>query len=156
MDTPHRILCPTDFSECATDAARYAVDLAARLGARVTLLHVYMAPVYALPDGSSFIPGPQTLAELESGARRGLEALRAQLARPEVEIDVDTADGPTAEMIATTALDEKYDLIVMGTHGRTGLRHLLLGSVAEKVVRTAACPVLTVRAAAQPEAQPQP
>ena len=140
-----KILVPTDFSECAEEAATAAVDLAERFGAAVTLLHAHMPPVASVADGGAFIPGPDALAQLAEDARKSLEALKARLARHGVSIDSVSTYGPNSDTIVRYAREGGYDLIVMGTHGRTGLKHLVLGSVAERVVRTAACPVMTVR-----------
>jgi nucleotide-binding universal stress UspA family protein len=144
--TIQRILVPTDFSEASQAAVRYALDLARMLGARVTLLHAYAWPVYpASPDGAAFIPSPSALAELVRAAEADMRELVGRLAEAGVVLDSRTVAGPAPDAILKMARDEAFDLIVMGTHGRTGLRHLLLGSVAERVVRAAGAPVLTIR-----------
>jgi nucleotide-binding universal stress UspA family protein len=150
-----RILVPTDFSEPARAAERYALELADRLGAEVTLLSCYQAPVYALPDGSAIIPDAQTVTTLANAARDGLERERTLLGRPTLPLEV--ADGAPAETIVDMAR-RGFDLIIMGTHGRTGFRHFLLGSVAERVLRLSTVPVLTVHAGAtlEPAATPAP
>jgi len=122
------------------------VPLAQKLGASLTLLHVYQAPGLALPDGLA-IGGPEELAtvarEVDAAMQRWLTDARALGA---ADVKVDTAIGGTAAEIERYAGDGGYDLIVMGTHGRTGLAHALLGSTAEKVVQRAPCAVLTIRA----------
>ena len=146
MQPIKNILAPVDFSAGSEEAATYAVDLAQLLGAKVTLFNAYFYPVgIPFPDGSAYIPSADTVAELAGSAERELRALSDRLQRPGVQIATASADGPAKEIIARVANDGGYDLIVVGTHGRTGLAHLLLGSVAEAVVRTAACPVLTIR-----------
>jgi nucleotide-binding universal stress UspA family protein len=137
-----KILVPTDFSPAATAAARYAVDLAAKLDARVTLMHVYWPTVIGFPDGSVFLSGPIDLANLLDASRRGLEGVKSELPR-DVPIALESRQGAPAETIAEVS--REFDLIVMATHGRSGVSHLILGSVAERVVRTAHCPVVTVR-----------
>jgi nucleotide-binding universal stress UspA family protein len=140
-----RILAPTDFSETSQTAVRYALDLAQKTNARVTLLHAYTLPVYpAGVDGAAFIPSFTALAEPVRMAEAEIGELVARLGPTKVVLDSRTVAGPPADAIIQMARDEAFDLIVMGTHGRTGLRHLLLGSVAERVVRTATTPVLTI------------
>ena len=141
-----KILVPTDFSEASEQAVRYAIDLALKLSARVTLLHVFVPPMYPVgPDGAAFFGGPELFAEMVRASDAQFDRLLTRVRREGVEIDKRTGDGPTAAAIAQTARNENFDMIIMGTHGRTGLKHLLLGSVAELVVRTSTTPVLTVR-----------
>ena len=141
-----RILVPTDFSDASVEAVRYAINLATKLNARITLLHVFAPPIYPIgPDGAAFIPGPEAFAQMYRTSEEQLEQLLAKVRSPGFAIDKRTAEGPIAAAIVQTAADEKVDMIVMGTHGRTGIKHLLLGSIAEAVVRTATTPVLTVR-----------
>lgn len=139
-----KILVPTDFSACSTHAAAEAIELASKLGAKVTLLHAYGLPIYVSPEGGQFLPNPQTLFEVSESARDELLRLKQRVVRPDVEVDCLTEQSPPADAILRIAEQGHYDLVVMGTHGRTGIKHLLVGSVAEKVVRTCATPVLTV------------
>jgi nucleotide-binding universal stress UspA family protein len=135
------ILVPTDFSEPADEALEYARTLGARVGASVHLLHVMQEPLLAegLVAETTIASSPslheQTLAE----ARTGLACRSAGTASAEFTL------GDTVANITAYASRLRADLIVMGTRGRTGMAHLLLGSVAEQVVRTAPCPVITVR-----------
>lgn len=144
MITIRRILVPTDFSDCALPAVRYAAELADKFSAELILLHVVPDAVLALPDAVMPTPAPDLHALTESG-KTGLANLIAaeNLARlnprPEVRIG-----SPAAEIIAA-ATDLHADLVCISTHGRGGLARVLLGSVAELVVRQAPCPVLTVR-----------
>ncbi len=151
------VLIPTDFSDTAAAAAEYGCALAARLGARVTLLNVFSAGVVALPD-AIYAPTEEELEMLAHAARGQLAALAYRLARPDVHIDVVAVEGVASEAIIKYAEEHPGGLIVIGTHGRKGLAHAILGSVAERVVRTAPCPVLTVgRTAAhahEPAARP--
>jgi nucleotide-binding universal stress UspA family protein len=140
-----RILCPIDFSDASRAALETAADLARRFGATLTLLHAYPVPGYTFPDGS-FVASSKMLDELADQARRHLEEwkdIAASLGLPGVEAV--TAVGEPAHEIVTWATAHGADLVVVGTHGRTGLTHALMGSVAERVVRRAPCPVLTVR-----------
>jgi nucleotide-binding universal stress UspA family protein len=144
-----RILVPTDFSTGAENAAVTAVALAAAVGGRVDLVHWYNLPALMTPDGSTF--GPTAAQLVEAGERadaalaEALQALRARVGG-RVRIEGATRIGTAADEILRIAEKGHYDLIVMGTHGRTGLRRLMLGSVAEQVLRRASIPVLTVRA----------
>lgn len=151
-----RILVPTDFSAGAEAAAVAAGELAAAVGGSVELLHVYTPPSLMLPDGSTFAPTAAELVEATERADFALTAAhRALAARIGNGVRIETASyiGAPAEEILRLADSGRYDVIVMGTHGRTGIRRLMLGSVAEKVLRRASIPVLTVReSAAQPAA----
>ena len=143
-----RILVPTDFSTGAEHAARAAVELAADLGATIELVHLYYPPSLMMPDGSTFGPSPAELVAVTEGAEAGLaRAVRAlrEASNGRVKIDGQALMGPAADGILRLADSGHYDLVVMGTHGRTGIRRLVLGSVAERVVRRASIPVLTVR-----------
>jgi len=160
------VLVPTDFSESATHALRYALEEAALHHATVTLLHVlpphtgtevyYITgapgvevgfdPVLEGRLGASIPPRPTVVRQDHD--EEALTQLRDLMpASFHGAWEVEVAAGPPAESIVHVAHERGADLIVMGTHGRTGLHHVLLGSVAEKVVRLAPCPVLTVRRA---------
>lgn len=138
-----RILVPTDFSEPADAALTYALDLASKLGAKVSLVHVFDDPS-GIHSGEYFPMPAEMRSEIVADLRRRLAEVVAQHGHSELNPQV--LIGPTARSIVEGARDA--DLIVMGTHGRHGVSHLLLGSVAERVVRTATCPVLTVRPSA--------
>jgi nucleotide-binding universal stress UspA family protein len=136
------ILVATDFSDASNLALEYARVLAARFGAGLRVLHVVQTP---LPLGSEmYVPEVMTVAE------RAVEEAQQQLAKTLAGLD--GADvigqvlvGMAPRKIVEYAADHDVDLIVMGTHGRGAIAHLLMGSVAERVVRTAPCPVFTVR-----------
>lgn len=157
-ETLDRILVPVDFSPPSDRAIRYATTLANKFGARVTLLHVIEDPfVTGAWQAEAFIANvPELLTELILGARTHLGELKKDLAARGFVVDTAVITGPPARAIVDHAAAGHVDLIVMGTHGRTGLSHALLGSVAERVVQRAPCPVLTVRevtpAAAKPAA----
>jgi nucleotide-binding universal stress UspA family protein len=134
-----------DFSEAAIRAFDMALDLASRFDASVTVMHSYELGLPPVPFGVDPIP------ELdERGARAGREALDAIVEGAKKRgfplIEGVLREGVAWKEINALAEEIKADLIVMGTHGRRGFTHALLGSTAEKVVRTAPCPVLTVRA----------
>ncbi len=142
------VLVPTDFSDTSDAALRHAIDIAQTFGARLYLLHVPGAI-------GEHLEADFPLSEFEATVHRLLTAFVTpdELARlkPEYVLRV----GATAEQIVRYAEERDVDLIVMGTHGRTGMAHLLMGSVAEQVVRTAPCPVTLVRAAKHPAKQPR-
>jgi nucleotide-binding universal stress UspA family protein len=139
----HHIIAPTDFSEHSQQAIQYARELAQTFGATLVLLHVVElppSPIEGLPPSQL---GGTLLEDLEQQATSNL----AQVLAKEAEVTVvrRVVVGIPYRRIVEVATDEKVDLIVMATHGRTGFSHLFMGSVAEKVVRTAPCPILTIR-----------
>ncbi len=144
MPLIHRILIPTDFSSCATRAIEYGTELALANAAPVVLLHVYRSPMMYMPDGEWVPPISEAdvRTELERGLRDAADKIRAAGVR---EVQTVLVEGDARTEILRVAADRACDLIVMGTHGRGAVQHLLLGSVAEKVVRKSSCPVLTVR-----------
>lgn len=139
-----RILCPTDFSAGSKTALAYAIQLAERLNAKVTLVHVAPTPMYVMPGGS-FAPMANDMAIIMDSTRHELDAWVENYAEgTTVELASSLRQGDAYGMINAEAETLDVDLIVMGTHGRTGLARLVMGSVAERVVRTSKRPVLTV------------
>lgn len=132
------ILHPTDFSKNSDDAFRLACALARDYGAKLILLHVRPRIV---PGG--VMTSPAESQELEEEMRRKLNAIRPD--DPTIAVQHYVLVGSEADEIARLAHEKACDLIVMGTHGRTGLGRLLMGSVAEKVLRKATCPVVTLK-----------
>ena len=143
--TLRRILVATDVAESAERALACAVQLARRHGAELVLVHVYMdLPAYPeITAGQVEAIYEEQRAWIEAALERRARAARGEglLARAVLRT------GPAASTIAETAKDEGADLLVVGTHGRSGLDRLILGSVAERVVRLASCPVLVVKSA---------
>ncbi len=146
---PQHILAATDLSEASEPALRHASALAEALGTRITLLHVYdptpLVPPVALPPPRAV---EERLAEeMRERIAKSLHALRGRLFPPVVRVEevVHRAPSPAAAIVEE-ARRRDVDLVVLGTHGRTGLTHVLVGSVAERVVRHSPVPVLTVRA----------
>lgn len=132
------ILHPTDFSPSSEQALRVAVALARDYHAKLVLLHVAEPPEPAMGEGVYFNP-VEHLEEMRS-------LLRDVTPRdPNVTIERDLVEGSPAREIVRKANDLECDVIVMGTHGRTGVRRLLMGSVAEDVLRTAPCMVMTIK-----------
>lgn len=144
MRAIHKILHPTDFSKGAEPATELAIEMARRFDAELTFLHVYGTPVQMGPFGDGYALPPELLQKLREDTERALEGLVLRATYAGVRARTLSTDGNVAESIVSLAGDN-VDLIVMGTHGRTGLKHLLLGSVAERILRSAPCPVLTVR-----------
>lgn len=142
-----KILVPTDFSPASKQAIPYGCELAKQHGAELLLCHVLEMPHYpTLFEGTALVVPPID------------ESLRAQLSSQLQKLADDTAeehaircravmrDGPPTQELLDCATEESADLIVVATHGYTGLKHMLLGSTAEQIVRHASCPVLTIRA----------
>jgi nucleotide-binding universal stress UspA family protein len=136
--TIKQILVPIDFSEPSLAGLDYAIELSRTFKASVLVLFVVEVIYYA---GESL---GLLLDDQRRRARADLDRLAGTLAKRRVKFDTLLETGLPAQAIADTAHKRKIDLIVMATHGRTGLSHMLLGSVAERVVRTAPCPVLTI------------
>jgi nucleotide-binding universal stress UspA family protein len=143
-----RILVPTDFSEPSETALSYARMLARQFGASFHLLHVVEAPVVTGPFSSQmYIPeSPGVVNELIQDAKLRLARRLLPSDKVHYKATKEIIVGLAAKTIVQYAAEQKFDLIVMGTHGRTGFGHFLMGSVAEHVVREAPCPVLTVHA----------
>jgi universal stress protein A len=141
-----KILAPIDFSEHASNAVRYACGLAERLDAELHLLHVLSAIVPSGPDPLFTTALPQEMyRESEEQSRQALEkSLDPSWGKPR-SVEVAVRWESPVDGIVNYAQETAIDLIVIATHGRTGLSHVLLGSVAERIVREAPCPVLTIR-----------
>ena len=138
------VLVPTDFSECSDAAVRYGRALAEAFGASLHLLHVVQDPYKQAWAAEGFAaPVTDIVLEWETQARKRLEETAAGCAPLQTTIAIRV--GSPFYDIATYASENSVDLIVIGTHGRGPLGHMLLGSVAERIVRRAPCPVLTVR-----------
>jgi universal stress protein A len=141
------ILVPHDFSSAANHAAAVARDEAKTHGARIVLVHVIDLP-YQIAGDQAFVPGETENMSVRDyvgrGAEKHLDDIAARLAKDGVTPTKIIRYGRAHDEIVKCAEEQKADLIVMGTHGRTGLAHLLVGSVTERVVRTSKVPVLTV------------
>jgi nucleotide-binding universal stress UspA family protein len=140
-----RIVCATDFSDSSEHAQRYAIGLAEVFGAELRLVHVVELPF--LPTYS--LAGVPNLAlpveQLEEGARQHLEQAVAACRAIHANTEGTVRTGSPFVEVINYAREIEADLIVVGTHGRTGLSHMLIGSVAEKIVRKAPCPVLSIK-----------
>ena len=149
-----RILVAHDFSETAGQALRCALEVAQRFGATITVFHAYEVPAYGYPD--ALVSSLDLTADIERAAAMSLDEVKEEARRSNVDVALVLRRGiPWAE-IGKAAVEMNADLIVMGTHGHGGIARALLGSVAEKVVRTADSPVLTVGARAGDGTGPTP
>jgi nucleotide-binding universal stress UspA family protein len=144
-----KILVPIDFSESSRAAFEYAVELARPFGATLDVVHVWQAPAFistaTLPEVPTIDAGLVQL--VKNNAEQAVARFAADARARGVSLGQTRCEpGAPPRAIVDIAKAENYDLIVIGTHGRTGLSHAVMGSVAERVVRHAECPVLTVRA----------
>jgi nucleotide-binding universal stress UspA family protein len=138
-----KVVCPVDFSEPSAKAVQHAVGLCKRLGAELQLVHVCSSVAYAIAD-ESFTVKPDLMRELKAHVQSELDKLASATAQSGVKVTTQVREGVPHKAIHEAAHAAKADVIVIGTHGRTGFEHLLLGSVAERVVRTSTLPVITV------------
>jgi nucleotide-binding universal stress UspA family protein len=145
--TLQTILVPTDFSEAGDKAIPFAYRLAKDHGASVILLHVIDALPVPSPLYAHYysVPSPEQLRLIEDESSAALEKRIPVEHRSAVRTEVKSVHGAAAQEILRMATERKASIVVLATHGRTGVKHLLLGSVAEHVVRHATCPVLVVR-----------
>lgn len=139
------ILCPTDFSEHSVEAMKFACTLADKFDSALHVLHV----LEVLPSATPMFGGGLAIPTHTHESRQAVDEALARLPDPTWKVGTNvvraTADGAPFVEIIRYAKDQNIDLITLGTHGRSGLAHVLLGSVAERVVRKAPCPVLTIR-----------
>jgi len=141
-----KILCPVDFSATSALAAQYALAMARQNGSQLTLLHVVAPPLAALPGETGMLTMPQAdINEIAAACQERLEQTVDALSVSDLTVQYKVVSGVPFIEIVRFAREHDFDMIVMGSHGRSGLGHLLIGSVAERVVRKAPCPVLTVK-----------
>jgi nucleotide-binding universal stress UspA family protein len=138
-----QILVPTDFSENAQHALDYAIDLAKQSSAKVHLLHTPVIPTYLLMD-LSYSPGPEAITRILNDAQDSLDAEAKRVEEAGVEHFSAIREGTVHEMIRDYAREHEIDLVVVGTHGRSGVSKLMYGSVTERVVKTVHTPIIVV------------
>lgn len=147
MKSIEKILVATDFSEYSEEACEYAITLARKFDASLTVLHVINEPV----DLRGFYVPHITFEELEKeiseGAVKMLEKFCSENMADFTRYEKEVVAGVPYEEIVKLAVEKGVSMIIIGTHGRTGLDHIIFGSTAERVVRTSPCPVLTIRLA---------
>lgn len=140
-----RILLPTDFSDYSATATKYACEMATRFDAELHLLHTLEVHLTSTPNFLMGLDLPRYVKESSAAAEKSLAGiLDPKWSTGRTVIHALVEGSPKVEII-TYARKHNIDLIVLSTHGRTGLSHVIMGSVAESIVRTAPCPVLTVR-----------
>jgi nucleotide-binding universal stress UspA family protein len=148
---PKKILVCADFSENSTPARLLAIEYAKVFNAELVILHVVNSRLVGYPTFADRLPVEMALVQknIEEGVNEELELLANDCRRDVMEVSAYSRAGAPAEEIVRFADEQGIHLIVMGTHGWTGVKHLILGSTAENVVRSANCPVLTVRSQAR-------
>jgi nucleotide-binding universal stress UspA family protein len=149
---PRHILVPIDFSDGSSEAFATAVDMAQRSGGRLTLMHVMHMAMTTMPDVAML--SAEVQQGVQESVERGLTMLCERAQAAGVAADWRTVIGSTSAEICLMAQDLAVDLVVIGGHGGGAFAHAILGSVAERVVRKAHCPVLTVRPQTQSSLHP--
>ena len=142
------ILVPLDFSEHAAAVLDWAAHLAEEHRSRIVLFHAYHLPVEFQQLEGAYLP-PDFWANVKAEAEETLGRFAAEIRARGLEVDSVVAEGYAATAIVDEVEKQNADLVVIGTHGLSGLKHLLLGSIAERVVQKAPCPVLTVKTPSQ-------
>jgi len=137
------LIFPTDFSSSSSTAAKVARGVAARFGARVEVVHAWMPAASVLLD-AAYIPTPEDVVTFTERLEKQLASATAELGLPADRVARHLLQGEPWRVVTAFASERGADLIVMGTHGRSGLPHLVMGSVAERVVRSSTVPVLVV------------
>jgi nucleotide-binding universal stress UspA family protein len=138
------ILVAVDFSDSSEAALAYAVELSKPFGARLVVMHSYELPVYGFPDGA-LVASVEVATRIMQGAQTGLDAM-VERYKKDTRLDTIVRQGVPWEEVRSVAEEVDADMIVIGTHGRKGIARALLGSVAEKILRTSTRPVLTIHA----------
>jgi len=150
MTPLQRIVVAVDFSDLADTVVDQALVLARQLGASVTLVHAYEIPIYGFPEGV-LVPPPDVASRIGDLAAKQLDALRARYVDRGVPLATSLRMGAAWDEVNAVAAETNADIIAVGTHGRRGLSRALLGSTAERILRTATLPVYVVHAVAPPK-----
>jgi nucleotide-binding universal stress UspA family protein len=137
------IVCAIDFSESSDRALAHALELGKRLGAKVVAVHAWQLPVYAVPDGVAVF-GPEVVAEITDGLQKQLAKTLESHRVEGVTLEGKLVAGSPVESVLDAAKEAGADYVVIGTHGRTGFARLVIGSVAERLVRLSSIPVIVV------------
>jgi universal stress protein A len=138
------IMVPLDFSEHAAAVLDWAAHLAEQHGSRIVLFHAYHLPVEFQQLEGAYLP-PDFWANVKAEAEQSLDRYAEDLRQRGIEVEAVVAEGYAATAVVDEVERQSADLVVIGTHGLSGLKHMLLGSIAERVVQKAPCPVLTVK-----------
>lgn len=147
MDPITKIICPLDFSSGSDNALARASEFARALGAELELVHVYQLSAFSIPEAGMTL---DYIEALKSQAQKALHEHSARLLDRGLRVSTRLLEGDPPHVIVKLAQETKGSMLVLGSHGRTGFRRLVLGSVAEQVVRAANVPVLTVKLAGEP------
>jgi len=139
------ILFPTDFSTCAKAAQKVAFDVASQCGARLYIVHVIHTTAFLGEAEIFHFHLPDFSSQMEKAAQQHLDTLVPDSLRQKIAVEAVVLHGTPFREILTFADEKQVDLIVIATHGRSGLQHLLLGGTSDKIIRQAPCPVLSVR-----------
>ena len=145
MDNINKILVPIDFSNFSKNALRYAVNFAKNFNSKIYLVYVVEPVIYPSDFSMGQVTFPVSDIEMNERAKDELESLAKTEIGSQIEVETLIKTGKPFVEINETASELDIDLIIIATHGHTGMEHLLFGSTAEKVVRKAPCPVLTLR-----------
>lgn len=137
------IVCAIDFSDSSDRALEHALGMAQRFGGKVVAVHAWQLPVYAVPDGVAVF-GPEVVAEITDGLQKQLSKTLEKFRRPGVTLEGKLVAGSPVESVLEAAKELDAEMVVIGTHGRTGVARLVIGSVAERLVRLATIPVVVV------------
>lgn len=148
-----RILCPVDFSDASRAALTTAEEMARSYGAELVLAHVVEPVLYPVAYGLAATATIDIEEEARAGATKALQPLAAEIVSRGVRCVTHVASGTPSLRICSLVDELEIDLVVMSTHGLTGVRHLLIGSTTERVVRRCRCPVLTVKAGGAPDGE---
>jgi len=139
----HAILCPVDFSDASRKAVQYAKEFASSMGSRVHLLNVVEPRPMAVDITMNYIPLEE---DLQHAAKEDLQLVLQEFQQAGLKVDSSIEIGNPADVILDKSRELDVNLVIMGSHGKKGLSRLIMGSVAETVVRKANCPVLIVKA----------
>ena len=145
MENINKILVPIDFSNYSKNALRYAVNFAKKFNSKIYLVYVVEPVIYPSDFSMGQVTFPVSDIEMNERAKDELESLAKTEIGSQFEVETVIKTGKPFVEINETASELDIDLIIIATHGHTGMEHLLFGSTAEKVVRKAPCPVLTLR-----------
>ncbi len=145
MEMIKKILVPIDFSDYSKNALKYAAQFAQKFNAKIFLIYVVEPMIYPADFSMGQVAIPSTDIDLHARAEEELKKLAIEFIKSNLEVETMIRTGKPFVEINDTAKEKDVDLIIIATHGHTGVEHLLFGSTAEKVVRKAPCPVLTLR-----------
>ena len=141
----HKVMVPIDFSDYSKNALRYAAQFVKQFKAKMFLVYVVEPMIYPADFSMGQVAIPSTDIDMQKRGEEELQNLAKNFIDPNIEVETIIKTGKPFVEIIETASEKDIDLIIMATHGHTGVEHLLFGSTAEKVVRKAPCPVMTLR-----------